>query len=534
MDFSCYRKKYFGSNFWKMTKLFISCCYRDLLFNTNALFTYILYFVCLSCVGFGILKALKPRTNQLAPRNIDLFYTSVSAATVSSMSAVEMEVFSNSQLMSMTFLMFAGGEIFVSMLILRLNALKMARTSRVEGKTEPPVSDSPSTTRYQTSSGFDQIELNVVKVRDEMGSSPSHQSLNDESVLKHDSIKFLSFVALGYLLVVQVFGIASVLIYLTLVTGAENVLRNKGIKTFTFALFTVVSTFSSCGFVPTNENMIVFRKNSGLLLILIPQILLGNTLFPSALRVVLWIVGTKNMRPEPKYLLESNASHIGYMHLLSSLQSLLLAATVFGFLLIGFVLFSSMEWNTPGLEGLNTYQKVVCILFLCTNARHSGESIVDLSTIAPAILVFFVIMMYLPPYTSFLPVAKDEQIPSKCEAKEKKRNTVNQNFVFSQLSYLAIFIILICITERKSLKEDPLNFSVLNITFEVISAYGNVGFTTGYSCDRQLRADPNCVNKWYGLSGKWSDEGKIILIIVMFFGRLKQFNMKGGGAWMLS
>lgn len=69
---------------------------------------------------------------------------------------------------------------------------------------------------------------------------------------------------------------------------------------------------------------------------------------------------------------------------------------------------------------------------------------------------------YLPPYTTFLPVRKEED-----DAKRKRKSAV-ECLVFSQLSYLAIFIILVCMTESKSLKEDPLNFNVLNITLEVI------------------------------------------------------------------
>jgi len=67
----------------------------------------------------------------------------------------------------------------------------------------------------------------------------------------------------------------------------------------------------------------------------------------------------------------------------------------------------------------------------------------------------------------------------------------------------------------------------------VKSAYGNVGFTTGYSCELQLHPEVNCENKWIGFVGKWSDKGKIILILVMLFGRLKKFNMDGGKPWKL-
>jgi len=70
---------------------------------------------------------------------------------------------------------------------------------------------------------------------------------------------------------------------------------------------------------------------------------------------------------------------------------------------------------------------------------------------------------YLPPYTTFLPVRDHKNIDVK-----RNQKSLVECLVFSQLSYLVIFIILICITERQSLKEDPLNFNVLNITLEVI------------------------------------------------------------------
>ena len=80
------------------------------------------------------------------------------------------------------------------------------------------------------------------------------------------------------------------------------------------------------------------------------------------------------------------------------------------------------------------------------------------------------IYRYLPPYASFLPIGyqQEEASENKGGMKKEKKNTIVENIMLSPLTCLAIFVFAICITERKSLKEDPLNFNVLNIVVEVV------------------------------------------------------------------
>lgn len=82
-----------------------------------------------------------------------------------------------------------------------------------------------------------------------------------------------------------------------------------------------------------------------------------------------------------------------------------------------------------------------------------------------------VLTRYLPPYTLFMPFArendkKDGEYDSKNEKKVKKNGVY-----VSQLAFLVICVLLISITESKKIRRDPLNFSILNITLEVIRYY---------------------------------------------------------------
>jgi Trk-type K+ transport system membrane component len=162
---------------------------------------------------------------------------------------------------------------------------KKSQLKKMENKISSLANNDPST--YQS-------EVVMAEKQDfENLESGNHETSLDSSVdfLKYKSIKFLCFVVLGYFIAVQVLGVSLVSIYLALVSSARKVLKNQGLNLLTFSIFSVVSTVANCGFLPTNENMVVFKNNSGLLLILIPQILLGNTLFPSCLRFCVWFLG---------------------------------------------------------------------------------------------------------------------------------------------------------------------------------------------------------------------------------------------------
>ncbi|KAJ6845879.1 putative cation transporter HKT6 [Iris pallida] len=119
----CFFKLSFYRICWALTKRL----YWFLIFHSSPLLVQICYFVSLSFAGFLALRNLNAKSQSSQPNDIDLFFMSVSASTLSSMATVEMEVFSQSQLWVLILLMLLGGEVFTSMLGLQFIKSKMEK-----------------------------------------------------------------------------------------------------------------------------------------------------------------------------------------------------------------------------------------------------------------------------------------------------------------------------------------------------------------------------------------------------------------------
>ncbi|XP_066377269.1 cation transporter HKT2;4-like [Miscanthus floridulus] len=509
-------------------------------FYLTPLLLHLSYFLAVDLLGFLALVLLKPSNPGYHPRYVDVFFMSTSAVTVTGLATVEMEDLSSAQIVVLTLLMLLGSELFVSLLGLVLESSRKRRQQQRDHQDHDG--------RVMAAAVCDEPDLEEAN---DPAPTPSADSSGDGDDRKETCRAFrsLALVVSAYMAAILVVGSVLVFAYVATVPTARDVLARKRISAALFSVSTTVSSFTNGGLLPTNESMAVFAANRGLLLLLAAQILAGSTLLPVFLRLA--VSATRGLAralflftgrggPVEELVpmdMEKSAAGAGFGYLLQSgPRAASLAATVVAVAAAAATLLCCLNWNSAVFTGLTAGEKLTNAVFMAVNVRQAGENSVDCSLVAPAVLVLFLAMMCIPASATLLSVHDDggemkrsgAGEPESRDGAEKKRRLSLNSMLLSPLACNAAAVMLACITERRSISGDPLNFSTFNVIFEVISAYGNVGLSTGYSCSRlppaAEEATAACHDKPYSFSGWWTDQGKLLLVLLMLYGRLKGFH----------
>ena len=329
-----------------------------------------------------------------------------------------------------------------------------------------------------------------------------------------------------------------------------------------------------------DANAVAFQKSYYPLLTLSLLILAGNTCFPPFLRLCVWTLKIciskswshkwQKWRRVLNFILEHPRRV--YTNLFPAEQTWWLVFTLILFNGVDWLAFEVLNIGNPVVEKLDPGHRAMAGLFQAFAVRAGGFYVVSISQLYPAILVLYVLMMYISAFpvtmtirntnvyeerslgifadeepsssssdnksTTALPTTESNSAPktgrhllhglkntltmshgvtttSAANAAKPISTWTNQDFLRTQLRgqlghdlwWIALSVFLITLIETRQFHRDPVVFSIFNIIFEVVSAYGCVGISTGVPWSA------------YSFCGAWHTGSKLVLAAVMLRGR---------------
>ncbi len=276
--------------------------------------------------------------------------------------------------------------------------------------------------------------------------------------------------------------------------------ENEVPKALYIAVFHAISAFCNAGFSLFPDSFTVYRENSLLNLTICFLVLTGGIGF-----LVL---------SELKHRLLSK--HRFWSRL--SLHSKLVLLSTSCLLIAGTILILFMEGNNT-LAQLSMPHRILSSFFQAVNARTSGFNTLPLGNMANETLFVFILLMFIgaspgscgggiktTTFTTLILLGI-----SRFQGQNRPQifnRSISEKSIEKAVSVLLISTVVVCIgiiillmTELGDVSHPQSRGKFLELFFEVISAFGTVGFTTGITADLSII-------------------GKVIITCIMFVGRL--------------
>ncbi len=282
-----------------------------------------------------------------------------------------------------------------------------------------------------------------------------------------------------------------------------------------FAIFHSVSAFCNAGFSTLSNNMYaeMFRFNYNIHLMLTVLFIVGGLGYAVIFNVFKYIK-VKVVTLYKKYVLKVLNYQKSINILTLNTKIVLLSSSVL--LLIGTISFFFAEYNNTLVEHTTFTGKFITSLFGGASPRTAGFNTVDLSQLTMPTIMITILLMWIgasPASTgggiktstfalAILNLVATVTGKNRIEIGTREIPQVSVNRAFS-IMLISLFVLGISIVLISSIDKD---IEFLSIAFECFSAYSTVGLSLG-------------------ITGILSDESKIILVFVMFIGRVGAINI---------
>ncbi|GEM06129.1 potassiumion transporter [Rhodotorula toruloides] len=351
--------------------------------------------------------------------------------------------------------------------------------------------------------------------------------------VEYRALTVLLRIVFAYWLGVQLLAVLVLAPWLSTSKRWAPITRESNANSTWFTFFQVWSAYSNLGMSLVDTSMIPFQRAYWLIIVQGFLILAGNTAFPVFLRLLIWMVykvmpHRSRTRETLQFLLDHPRRC--FIYLFPSHQTWFLVFMLVCLNGVDWASFLILDIGNPEIEALPTGVRVIDGLLQACAVRAAGFSIVSLSTVAPALQLLYVIMMYIAVYPIAVSIRStnvyeeksmgvyDEDFdddPDTMEARFDKSHSATEYISYharKQLAFdlwwLALAVWLICIVERHRIgSTDWPEVTIFTLIFEIVSAYGTVGLSLGNTRNNA------------SLSGVLSTLSKLITCAVMVRGR---------------
>jgi|YNPMSStandDraft_2_1061718.scaffolds.fasta_scaffold00001_138 trk system potassium uptake protein TrkH len=272
-----------------------------------------------------------------------------------------------------------------------------------------------------------------------------------------------------------------------------------------FAIFHSISAFCNAGLSLFPNSFENFKGDIYLNLILIFLITMGGIGFYTGYDIYRVAMNRLNLRYGKKYknkiYLTSQSKMVIYIYLILNI--------------LGFFSFYLLERDNS-LVNLSLKEKILVSILHPVSARTAGFNSINLSLLKPSTLLILCVLMFIGTASgstgggikvstfgviilTFLSYIKNNDIIKFGKYRRIRNITIRKAFSLFFLQISLIFFWIIILTNLEKFKE-------INIIFEVFSAFGTVGLSTG-------------------ITFKLSDISKIFIIVAMFIGRISPLTL---------